>query len=265
MTLCELVLLSVRGGYSVWCSPQLPSQPPFMFVGFHPEHQDDEASSLSLRRLLTLRCAECSFSTRTIEQSCSWACCPENKITVSLQSASTILKTCSPSLNITGLSDAVVSNGPIEIQNVSNNATQSATWNDGTLHVNLGDLMPTGRASAFHFTILVKNPNYPIPNSTAPTISMTARILGHDTCAGHITTGQTYAHAMELPSTACAVEHSASTCNIIESRTCNDSRPMFIRNTEFITHKIGQDNANPCAPTTITVCNPSLALSLPVM
>ena len=236
-----------------------------MFVGFRAGHRDDDASSLSLPRLLTLRRAECSFSTWTIEQSCSWACCPENKITVSLQSnSSTILKTCSPSLTITGLSDAVVSNGPIEIKDVPNDVTQSAAWNDGTLQVNLGDLMPaTGRASAFHFTFLVKNPNYPI--LTAPTISMTARILPVVHC-NHDTTGQMYTAAMNPPSTACAVEHSASTCVIPESRTCNDRRPMYIRETKFITHNIGQDNANPCAPTTITVCTLSLLRwpSLPV-
>ena len=47
-----------------------------MFEDSHAGHQDDDALSLNLPQLLTSRCAECSFCTQSIEQSCSWACCP---------------------------------------------------------------------------------------------------------------------------------------------------------------------------------------------
>ena len=49
-----------------------------------------------------------SFATRNIEQSCSWACCPQNEITVSLVSTAPITKSCSPTLTLTGLADAIV-------------------------------------------------------------------------------------------------------------------------------------------------------------
>ena len=106
-----------------------------------------------------LGCAKSSVFNRTIEQTCSWACCPEIKITVSLQNASSaILKTHRPSLTITSLSNAVVSKGLIEIKKVSNNATQSGTWNDGTLQLNPNDLMPaSSRAEAFVFQFTVKD------------------------------------------------------------------------------------------------------------
>jgi len=139
------------------------------------------------------------FDAHTIKQSCSWACSPENVITVSLHHATVdILSACSPKVTISGLGDAVVEDGDIELTDLLNNKNTSGIWEKGTLSVELGHLMPShSRAQDFHFTFKVKNPNYPV--TTPPTISMMASIDPIERCL-YDKTGQTFAGVMTTPS-----------------------------------------------------------------
>ena len=140
------------------------------------------------------------FDAHTIKQSCSWACSPENVITVSLHHATVkILSTCSPKLTISGLGHAVVEDGNIELTDLLNSKNASGIWETGTLSVELSDLMPSNSNGAqdFHFTFTVRNPNYPVP--APPTISMVASIDPITKCL-YDKTGQIFTGVMTSPS-----------------------------------------------------------------
>ena len=189
------------------------------------------------------------FELRQIEQSCPWACCPNNEITVSLiHSQVPLMSSCQPMLTIRGMADAVVSNGLLNVTNISTGSLQGGIWTSGNLALSLSSLMMSDRAQSFYFKFTVKNPNFPI--STPPTISMTASIspLGLPMSTPIPCSDQSWG------------DNFCVTPDIL-ARRCDDNRPLFIRETKFITKRIGQDNANPCAPATISV---TLSTSAPL-
>ena len=144
-------------------------------------------------------CAVCapSFGDHIIQQSCSWACCPSNEITVSLRhSAGNILSTCSPTLTLTGLQDAVVPNGRIDVTNLFTNTSHNGIWNSGTFVMSLSDLMHSGKAHSFHFRFIIKNPNFPI--SSPPLVGITARIRPRKHC-NYDQAGQDFSGVMTSP------------------------------------------------------------------
>jgi glycerophosphoryl diester phosphodiesterase len=194
------------------------------------------------------------FEFRQIEQSCPWACCPNNEITVSLKHSQVpLLSSCQPMLTIRGMADAVVSNGPLTVTSIPSDTLHGGNWNSGNLILPLSSLMTSDRAQSFHFKFTVKNPNFPI--SEPPIISMTASIRPLKKQCNYDQAGQEIGVQMNTP-TACsipALDNDFCQNNQISPRNCGDNRPLSIRATTFITKQVGQNNANPCAPATISV------------
>jgi hypothetical protein len=90
---------------------------------------------------------------------------------------------------------------------------------------------------------------------------MTASIRPLQTHCNYDQAGQEIAVQMNNPTTCSNQAWDNNVCAGILTRSCDDNKPLYIRATTFITKKIGQDNANPCAPATISV---TLATSAPL-